>query len=104
MSLTPTDAAQLAQVTRDVDGAASRRIGLIAVPHRVQNLSLGSASFPHSAQTHPVRRKRASRAPIRSPPRGLPAGDPSGVGPPPAGPPAYGPPAAGDVGAMGGGG
>jgi hypothetical protein len=40
----------------------------MAVPHRVQNLSLGSASFPHSPQVHPVRRKRAIRAPIRSRP------------------------------------
>jgi hypothetical protein len=50
----------------------------MAVPHRVQNLSLGSASFPHSPQVHPVRRKRAIRAPIRS--------RPAGAGPAPASP------------------
>lgn len=48
--------------------AASWRVGVIAVPHRVQNLSLGSASLPHSAQVQPVRRKRAIRELIRSPP------------------------------------
>ena len=74
---------------------ASCLVGLIAVPHRVQNLSLGTASFPHSAQTHPVRRKRTRRALIRSPPPGPPPG-------PAAGPLPYGPAAVGDPGAIGG--
>jgi len=39
---------------------------VIGVPHRVQNLSLGSASFPHDEHVQPVRRKRAIREPIRS--------------------------------------
>jgi len=47
---------------------------MIGVPHRVQNLSLGIASFPHFSQTHPVRRNRTSRALIRSAPPGPPAG------------------------------
>jgi hypothetical protein len=52
----------------------------MTAPHRVQNLSLGSASFPHSAQVHPVRRKRTSRALIRSPPPDGPlAGDDVGA-------------------------
>jgi hypothetical protein len=42
----------------------------MAVPQRVQNLSLGSASFPHCPHDHPVRRNRAIRAPIRSRPVG----------------------------------
>jgi hypothetical protein len=65
----------------------------MVVPHLVQNLSLGSASFPQFAQVHPVRRKRASRALIFSP-AGPPPGPPPPAGlPPPAGPPApAGPP------------
>ena len=82
----------------------------MAVPHRVRNLSLGSASFPHSAQTHPVRRKRTSRALIRSPPAdpptpgppppGLPAG-PAPGGPAPYGWPAADPSARGTIGTAG---
>jgi hypothetical protein len=58
----------------------------MGVPHRVQNLSLGSASFPHSPQVHPVRRKRAIRAPIRSRPAaaGPAPAPPSGAAPLPA--------------------
>lgn len=40
----------------------------MTVPHRVQNLSLGSASFPHEEHVQPVRRKREIRELIRSPP------------------------------------
>jgi hypothetical protein len=61
----------------------------MAVPQRVQNFSLGIASFPHSAQVHPVRRKRTSRALIRSTPPGPAPGPPTPgplVGPPPYGP------------------
>ena len=49
----------------------------MTVPHRVQNLSLGSISFPHDEHVQPVRRKRAIRELIRS--------TPEGAGPPHAG-------------------
>ena len=61
-SLVPSVAPQLAQLARSAGACCpSGRVGVIAAPHRVQNLSAGSAPLPHSAQVQPVRRKRMIR-------------------------------------------